>query len=102
MDVGPGQGPGIPTAMVAWRVAQVIVESGVLPEGAFQFLCGSAGDLLDPILFSSGSVAFFPGASRTSKPNARRACLIASRSLRRRGSVDTNKVAAFLHATSAR
>ena len=39
--------PATATALVAWRIAQVVVESGALPEGAFQFLCGSAGDLLD-------------------------------------------------------
>ncbi len=39
--------PGTPTAMVAWHVAKAIVDSGALPEGAFQFVCGSAGDLLD-------------------------------------------------------
>jgi len=39
--------PGTPTALVAWHVARAIVECGALPEGAFQFLCGSAGDLLD-------------------------------------------------------
>ncbi|MCB9914351.1 MAG: 3,4-dehydroadipyl-CoA semialdehyde dehydrogenase [Planctomycetes bacterium] len=39
--------PGTPTAWLAWRVAQITVDSGLLPEGAFQFLCGSVGDLLD-------------------------------------------------------
>lgn len=39
--------PGTSTALIAWRVAQVVVESGLVPEGAFQFLCGGAGDLLD-------------------------------------------------------
>lgn len=39
--------PGTPTALVAWHVAKAIVDAGILPEGAFQFLCGSAGDLLD-------------------------------------------------------
>ena len=39
--------PGTSTALVAWRVAEITVESGLLPEGAFQFICGSTGDLLD-------------------------------------------------------
>ncbi|MFT4710343.1 MAG: 3,4-dehydroadipyl-CoA semialdehyde dehydrogenase [Bacteroidia bacterium] len=39
--------PGTPTALVAYRMAQITVESGILPEGAFQFIAGSAGDLLD-------------------------------------------------------
>jgi len=38
--------PGAATSLIAWRIAQVIVASGLVPEGAFQFLCGSAGDLL--------------------------------------------------------
>ena len=39
--------PGTPTAMVAWRIAQIIAESGLVPEGAYQFVCGSTGNLLD-------------------------------------------------------
>jgi len=39
--------PAAATALVAWRIAHIIVESGLVPEGGFQFLCGSAGDLLD-------------------------------------------------------
>ncbi|MFT5285931.1 MAG: 3,4-dehydroadipyl-CoA semialdehyde dehydrogenase [Planctomycetota bacterium] len=39
--------PGTSTALVAWRVAEITIESGILPEGAFQFICGSTGDLLD-------------------------------------------------------
>ncbi|MCC6409537.1 MAG: 3,4-dehydroadipyl-CoA semialdehyde dehydrogenase [Planctomycetes bacterium] len=39
--------PGTPTALVAWRVAELVVQSGVLPAGAYQFVAGSVGDLLD-------------------------------------------------------
>ena len=39
--------PGTSTALLAWRVARIIVDAEILPEGAFQFLCGSVGDLLD-------------------------------------------------------
>ncbi len=39
--------PGSATALVAWRIAQIVVESGLLPEGAWQFIAGSTGDLLD-------------------------------------------------------
>ncbi|MDA1195949.1 MAG: 3,4-dehydroadipyl-CoA semialdehyde dehydrogenase [Planctomycetota bacterium] len=39
--------PGTATAMLAWRIAQITVASGILPEGAFQFIAGSTGDLLD-------------------------------------------------------
>jgi len=38
--------PGTPTALLAWHMAQIIVESGLLPEGAFQFIAGGTGDLL--------------------------------------------------------
>ena len=39
--------PGTPTALVAWKVAEIVVASGLLPEGAYQFVAGSLGDLLD-------------------------------------------------------
>lgn len=39
--------PGTPTAMLAWRIAQIIIESELLPEGSFQFLAGGVDDLLD-------------------------------------------------------
>lgn len=39
--------PGTPTALVAWRVAKIVVESGLVPEGAYQFIAGSTGDLID-------------------------------------------------------
>lgn len=39
--------PGTPTALVAEAAARVLIDSGILPEGALQFLGGSAGDLLD-------------------------------------------------------
>ncbi|MFT5462472.1 MAG: 3,4-dehydroadipyl-CoA semialdehyde dehydrogenase, partial [Planctomycetota bacterium] len=55
--------PGTATSYLAWRTAQIIVESGVLPEGAFQFLCGSAGDLLSHA--GAQDVLAFTGGSRT-------------------------------------
>jgi oxepin-CoA hydrolase/3-oxo-5,6-dehydrosuberyl-CoA semialdehyde dehydrogenase len=39
--------PGTASALLAWRMAKIIVDSGILPEGAFQFIAGSTGDLLD-------------------------------------------------------
>ncbi|HLL55724.1 MAG TPA: 3,4-dehydroadipyl-CoA semialdehyde dehydrogenase [Myxococcaceae bacterium] len=38
--------PATATALMAHRIAQLWVESGALPEGAFSFVCGSPGDLL--------------------------------------------------------
>ena len=39
--------PATSTSLIAYRTVQKLVETGALPEGAFQFVCGSAGDLLD-------------------------------------------------------
>ncbi len=39
--------PGTPSALLAYRMAQLLVESKILPEGAFQFISGSTGNLLD-------------------------------------------------------
>ncbi len=39
--------PGTPTALVAARVARIVVDSGLLPPLAYQFVAGSVGDLLD-------------------------------------------------------
>ncbi|HVS11761.1 MAG TPA: 3,4-dehydroadipyl-CoA semialdehyde dehydrogenase [Planctomycetota bacterium] len=64
--------PGTPTALVAWRIARIVVESGILPEGAFQFIAGSSGDLLDRL--GPQDALAFTGSSATavvlrSKPN---------------------------------
>ena len=55
--------PGTATALVAHRVAEIVVASGALPEGAFQFLCGSLGDLLDHM--GPQDVLAFTGSSAT-------------------------------------
>ena len=39
--------PATSTALLAHRMTEVIVDSGVLPDGAFSFIAGSVGDLLD-------------------------------------------------------
>jgi oxepin-CoA hydrolase/3-oxo-5,6-dehydrosuberyl-CoA semialdehyde dehydrogenase len=39
--------PASQTAYLTARLVELIVESGILPEGALQLVCGSAGDLLD-------------------------------------------------------
>ncbi len=39
--------PATATAWLAWRMSQIIIEANILPEGAYSFLCGSPGDLLD-------------------------------------------------------
>ncbi len=55
--------PGTPTALVAWRIAEITIASGALPEGAFQFIAGSVGDLLEHMT-SQDSLAF-TGSSGT-------------------------------------
>ncbi|MFT4538336.1 MAG: 3,4-dehydroadipyl-CoA semialdehyde dehydrogenase [Planctomycetota bacterium] len=55
--------PGTSTALVAWRIARIVGDSGILPEGAFQFIAGSVGDLFDH-LQAQDSVAF-TGSART-------------------------------------
>ena len=39
--------PGTSTALVAYRIAELWIEKEVFPRGAFSFLAGSPGDLLD-------------------------------------------------------
>ncbi|RKY18251.1 MAG: 3,4-dehydroadipyl-CoA semialdehyde dehydrogenase [Planctomycetota bacterium] len=55
--------PGTPTAMMAEAIAHIVVDSGILPEGAFQFLCGGAGDLLDHV--ETQDCVAFTGSSTT-------------------------------------
>jgi 3,4-dehydroadipyl-CoA semialdehyde dehydrogenase len=53
---------GTPSALLAWRMAQITVESGILPEGAFQFVSGPLGDLferlgaMDAVAFTGSAV----------------------------------------------
>jgi len=54
---------GTPSALLAFRIAQLVVESKILPEGAFQFLPGSMSSLLD-LLGPMDAVAL-TGSART-------------------------------------
>src|SRR5690606_36516808 len=54
---------GTPSALLAFRIAQLAIGSGILPEGAFQFVCGSVSGMLD-LLGPMDAVAF-TGSSRT-------------------------------------
>src|SRR4051812_43578551 len=53
--------PATSTALVAWRLAEI--GAPLLPRGAFQFLCGSPGDLLDRL--GPQDVVAFTGSSQT-------------------------------------
>lgn len=55
--------PGTSTALPAHRVGEIIVDSGLLPGGAWALLCGSAGDLLDHL--GSQDVVAFTGSAAT-------------------------------------
>jgi len=55
--------PGTPTAMLAARIAELIVEANIMPEGSFQFVCGSLGDMLDHL--GPHDVLAFTGSSAT-------------------------------------
>ncbi len=54
--------PGTASASLAHAVAEIIVDSGVLPDGVFSFFCGRAGDLLDHLEFQD-CVAFTGSAA---------------------------------------
>ncbi len=53
--------PATSTALAAWRAAEI--GAGILPGGAFQFICGSPGDLLDRL--GPQDVVAFTGSSQT-------------------------------------
>jgi oxepin-CoA hydrolase/3-oxo-5,6-dehydrosuberyl-CoA semialdehyde dehydrogenase len=55
--------PGTPTALVAARIARIVNDSGVLPEGAWQFIAGSLGNMVEH-MEAQDSIAF-TGSSRT-------------------------------------
>ena len=57
--------PATSTSFLAERVARDIVNSGILPEGALQLICGSAGDLLDHLI--SQDVVTFTGSAATGR-----------------------------------
>ncbi|MBK8101178.1 MAG: 3,4-dehydroadipyl-CoA semialdehyde dehydrogenase [Planctomycetes bacterium] len=54
---------GTASAMLAWRIAQLVVDSGLLPAGAFQFVGGSVSGMLD--LLSPMDCVAFTGSSAT-------------------------------------
>jgi oxepin-CoA hydrolase/3-oxo-5,6-dehydrosuberyl-CoA semialdehyde dehydrogenase len=55
--------PATPTAYVTAAVVRDIIASGALPEGAVQFVCGGAGDLLDHL--GGEDVIAFTGSAST-------------------------------------
>jgi oxepin-CoA hydrolase/3-oxo-5,6-dehydrosuberyl-CoA semialdehyde dehydrogenase len=57
--------PATTTAFVAKAVFEQIIDSGILPEGSVQLLCGSVGDLLDHL--TGQDVVAFTGSSATAE-----------------------------------
>jgi oxepin-CoA hydrolase/3-oxo-5,6-dehydrosuberyl-CoA semialdehyde dehydrogenase len=55
--------PATATALVAWRMMQLMVDSGSLPSGTAQLIVGSVGDLLDHL--GAQDVVAFTGSSDT-------------------------------------
>ncbi|MFT4672810.1 MAG: oxepin-CoA hydrolase/3-oxo-5,6-dehydrosuberyl-CoA semialdehyde dehydrogenase [Arenicella sp.] len=55
--------PGSQTAFLTELVVKHMVESGVLPAGAIQLICGSTGDLLDHMTYQD--LVSFTGSART-------------------------------------
>lgn len=55
--------PATSTAVVAARIAEILVDSGVVPDGVFSFIGGGIGDLLDHV--TSQDVIAFTGSSDT-------------------------------------
>ena len=64
--------PATSTAMVTERAVEIVIESGLLPDGAASLICGSTGDLLDRL--GAQDVLAFTGSAATAlqlrgKPN---------------------------------
>jgi oxepin-CoA hydrolase / 3-oxo-5,6-dehydrosuberyl-CoA semialdehyde dehydrogenase len=78
--------PASQTAYVTARMVELIVESGLLPEGSVQFICGSAGDLLDH-LEEHDLVAFTGSASTAQRLRAHPT--VVSRSVRFNAEADS-------------
>lgn len=57
--------PATSTGLVAHRIAEILVATGALPEGAFGFLAGGAGSLTSHL--ESQDVLAFTGGSTTAK-----------------------------------
>jgi len=57
--------PASQTAYLTARLVELIVDSGILPEGSLQLLCGSAGDLLDHL--GEQDLLSFTGSASTAR-----------------------------------
>jgi oxepin-CoA hydrolase / 3-oxo-5,6-dehydrosuberyl-CoA semialdehyde dehydrogenase len=78
--------PGSQTAYLTARMVELIVESGLLPAGAVQLVCGSAGDLLDHL--EEHDLVGFTGSASTAQ-RLRSHPTVVSRSVRFNAEADS-------------
>lgn len=57
--------PATPTSYLTHAVFQDMIESGILPEGSLQLICGSAGNMLE--FMKDGDSVLFTGSASTGK-----------------------------------
>ena len=57
--------PATQTAYLTTRLVELIVDSGLLPEGSIQLICGSVGDLLDHL--GEQDLVSFTGSAATAR-----------------------------------
>jgi oxepin-CoA hydrolase/3-oxo-5,6-dehydrosuberyl-CoA semialdehyde dehydrogenase len=55
--------PATPSAWLAFRMAEILIDSGVAPEGTLQIICGSVGDLFSHL--TCQDVISFTGSAAT-------------------------------------
>jgi oxepin-CoA hydrolase / 3-oxo-5,6-dehydrosuberyl-CoA semialdehyde dehydrogenase len=66
--------PATVTSYLTEAVVKEIIASGILPEGALQLICGSAGDLLDHV--TSQDVVTFTGSAYTGQMLKANPCIL--------------------------
>lgn len=90
--------PATSTSPLAFRIAELLVETGVMPRGAFQFLAGSVGDLVDQ-LGPQDVLAFTGSADTAAKLRASKS--VVSRSTRVNIEADSLNSAVLAEGVSA-
>jgi oxepin-CoA hydrolase/3-oxo-5,6-dehydrosuberyl-CoA semialdehyde dehydrogenase len=78
--------PATATAFLTHRLVELIVESGLLPEGALQLICGSVGDLFDHL--TDQDLLSFTGSASTAQ-RLRTHPAVVSRSVRFNAEADS-------------
>lgn len=68
--------PATPSAWLAFRIVELLVESKVLPEGTLQLICGSVGDLFDHM--TCQDLVSFTGSASTGKKIRSHANIVAN------------------------